>query len=298
MGESPLLTVITPTLNYGHYLDACLASVELQCHDIPHEHLVLDGGSTDNTEEVVEMFPSAELVVEPGSSQSEALNEGFRRARGRFVCWLNADDILMPGAVEAALNALEGAGGRAYVSSHYLMVDQALKLLVRHHVPGLSPWLYRNYAVYLPTSGAFVTRTVASDGVLVDPDLKIVMDRDFQLQLYVKGYAFIHLQRYLSAFRLHGTNLSGVGQLQRRQEDPLAERRVSERNRISGEYGGLHIGKRRVVPPSSLLSLLARINLVLRLRLNHVRVRLDGQTDNVADSLGRWVAEIEQRIGS
>ncbi|MEC9071063.1 MAG: glycosyltransferase, partial [Myxococcota bacterium] len=296
MSENPVLTVITPTLNYGHFLDACLASVALQSPEIPHEHLVLDGGSTDNTEEVVGMFPSAELVVLPGSSQSEALNEGFKRARGEVVCWLNADDILLQGAASAAMAALETAGDRAYVSSQYLAVDEDLGLLHRHHVPALSPWLYRNFAVYLPTSGAFMTRTIAEDGVVVDPDLKIVMDRDFQLQLYTRGYKFVHLAQYLSAFRFHGSNLSGVGKNHAGGVDPLAERRVAERNRISGQYGGVYLGQRRLMPPSRVLSRLAWLKFVVHLRLRRLKVRLDGKNAGVARELGDWVTTLQRRL--
>jgi len=296
MNENPALTVITPTLNYGHFLDACLASVALQSPEIPHEHLVLDGGSTDNTAEVVAMFPSAELIVLPGSSQSEALNEGFKRARGKVVCWLNADDILMQGAVAVAMKTLETAGDRVYLSGYYLAVDERLSLLHRNDVPPLHPWLYRNFAVYLPTSGAFMTRTIAEDGVLVDPDLRIVMDRDFQLQLYTRGYSFVHLSEYLSAFRFHGSNLSGVGKNHAGEVDPLEARRISERNRISSEYGGVYLAGRRLLPPSPALSRLAWLNLVVHLRLRRLKVRFDGKSPEVTRDLAAWVTRLAQRI--
>ena len=68
--------------------------------------VVVSDGSTDETEEVIDRFPHATLVSLPKSNQSEALNEGFRQARGRIICWLNTDDILMPRAFDRALDAV------------------------------------------------------------------------------------------------------------------------------------------------------------------------------------------------
>lgn len=290
MTDRPLITVITPSLNQGRFLRDNLASIALQgITDV--EQLVLDGGSTDETEAVIEEFPHAKLVSLPDSNQSEALTEGFRRARGRYICWLNTDDILMPHAFDYALAILETAGPRAYVTSHYLFVDSDLQLVRKNRLPTFSSFLYRNYAVYLPTSGSFVTNTVASDGIVLDANLDILMDRDYALQLHEADYTFHHIDAYLSAFRMHEAQKSGVGRLQANQEDPRAKRRISERTQISAHYGGVFVGKNRVLPPGRALSRAAWASLVVQLRLNRLRVRVEdalGASD-VAPDLGRWV---------
>ena len=289
----PQITVITPSLNHGNYLAQNLASVALQ-GSYSVEQLILDGGSTDSTQDVVAAFDHAQYVHLPKSNQSEALNEGFRRAKGEVICWLNTDDIVLPGAFETALSSLERSGPRTYLTSHYLMVDEDLGLLRRHRLPPFSSFLYRNYAVYLPTSGSFISNTVAADGISLDPSLEILMDRDYALKLLEGGYRFLHHDGYLSAFRLHQDNKSGVGRLFKGQTDPRAERRLSERQRISDDYGGLFLGDRRLVGPSQLLSKLAWATLVANLRARRLRVRAEdaiGMGD-IAPTLARWTHKI------
>jgi glycosyltransferase involved in cell wall biosynthesis len=291
----PTISVITPSLNHGAFLAQNLASIALQ-GDYDVEQLILDGGSTDCTKDVVDAFDHAEYVYLPDSNQSEALNEGFQRATGDIICWLNTDDILLPGAFEIAINELERSGPRTYFTSHYLMVDERLELLKKHRVPSFSPFLYRNYAVYLPTSGSFISNTVAQDGITLDANLEILMDRDYVLQLLEHGYKFEHYDGYLSAFRLHQDNKSGVGRLFKGQTDPRAERRISERSRISETYGGLFLGGSRVVPPHRGLSKLAWIRLVASLRLNNLRVKAEDFVglQDIAPALARWTHELVQ----
>jgi glycosyltransferase involved in cell wall biosynthesis len=289
----PQVTVITPSLNHGSYLAQNLASVALQ-GSYRVEQLILDGGSTDSTQDVVAAFDHAQYVHLPKSNQSEALNEGFRRAKGEVICWLNTDDIVLPGAFETALSSLERSGPRTYFTSHYLMVDEALRLLRRHRVPLFSSFLYRNYAVYLPTSGSFISNTVAADGISLDPSLEILMDRDYALKLFEGGYQFVHHDGYLSAFRLHQDNKSGVGRLFKGQTDPRAERRLSERQRLSENYGGIFLGARRLVGPSPLLSKVAWAALVANLRARRLRVRAEDAVGlgDMAPTLARWTHKI------
>jgi len=258
------------------------------------EQLILDGGSTDCTKDVVEAFEHAKYVYLPKSNQSEALNEGFRQAKGDIICWLNTDDILLPGTFDIAVSELERHGPRTYFTSHYLMVDENLELLRKHRVPDFSSFLYRNYAVYLPTSGSFISNTVADDGICLDANLEILMDRDYALQLLEKGYNFARYNGYLSAFRLHQDNKSGVGRLFKGQEDPRAERRISERSRISESYGGLFMGDTRVVPPNRGLSRLAWMRLAATLRLSLLRVKVEdfAGVEDVAPALARWTHEL------
>jgi glycosyltransferase involved in cell wall biosynthesis len=93
-------TIITPSYNYGHYIRECLASVESQT-GATYEHLVIDGCSTDDTRDVVKKFPFVRFLSEPDQGMSDAINKGFRLAKGEWVMWLNADDRLKPGALEA-----------------------------------------------------------------------------------------------------------------------------------------------------------------------------------------------------
>ena len=98
------VSIITPTLNRAHFLEEAIASVLAQEQpDI--EHLILDGGSTDGTMEMLARHPHLRVVSEPDRGLYDAINKGLRLASGEVVGWLNSDDRLPAGALSAVLAA-------------------------------------------------------------------------------------------------------------------------------------------------------------------------------------------------
>lgn len=101
----PLVSVVTPSMNALPFLVENVESVRSQ--DYPAiEHIICDGGSTDGTQEVLRCFPHLRWISERDRGQSDALNKGFRMARGEIVGWLNADDVYELGAVARAVGYL------------------------------------------------------------------------------------------------------------------------------------------------------------------------------------------------
>ena len=90
-------TIVTASYNYGHYIGECLRSVAGQ-DDVTLEHLVMDAGSKDDTAKLVSEFTHASFFQEPDKGMTDGINKGFRRAQGKWVMWLNADDRLILGA--------------------------------------------------------------------------------------------------------------------------------------------------------------------------------------------------------
>jgi len=105
----PRISIVTPSFNQAEYLEETLRSVFLQGY--PNlEYLVIDGGSTDGSVEIIERYAPwlSHWVSEPDRGQSEAINKGFSRATGRIFAWLNSDDVYYPGALELAARSLAG----------------------------------------------------------------------------------------------------------------------------------------------------------------------------------------------
>lgn len=103
------VSIITPSFNQARFLPATLRSVRDQDYR-PIEHLVVDGGSTDGTLDILQNAPGIRYLSEPDRGQADALNKGFRLATGDILAWLNADDTMNPDCVRLAVAALDRTG--------------------------------------------------------------------------------------------------------------------------------------------------------------------------------------------
>jgi glycosyltransferase involved in cell wall biosynthesis len=103
----PKVSIITPSYNQGRFLEASILSVLQQ--DYPNlEYIVVDGGSKDESVEIIKKYQDrfAWWVSEKDKGHADALNKGFSHATGEILAWLNSDDIYFPGAVSEAIGAL------------------------------------------------------------------------------------------------------------------------------------------------------------------------------------------------
>lgn len=120
--DQPLISVITPSYNQGAFIERCIRAVLDQ--NYPNfEHIVYDNCSTDNTLEVLRRYAHVDWVSEPDRGQSDALNKGFRRARGEIIAWINADDYYEPGAFAVAARELNRDTGVQVVMGRNRVVD-------------------------------------------------------------------------------------------------------------------------------------------------------------------------------
>jgi glycosyltransferase involved in cell wall biosynthesis len=102
----PRITIVTPSFNQGQYIEETIRSVLLQ--NYPNlEYIIIDGGSTDNSVEIIRRYESrlAYWVSEKDNGQAHAINKGFKKATGEWVGWINSDDFLLPGALQSLMCA-------------------------------------------------------------------------------------------------------------------------------------------------------------------------------------------------
>ena len=200
-------TIVTPSFNYGHFIDDCLKSVACQ-HGVVFEHLIYDAGSTDDTLEVIAKYPHAKVVQEPDSGMSCAINKGFKVAKGEWVMWLNADDLLKPGALKAIL---EFAQKKDYdvVYSGWDFVDADGELMRPMTIFPFQKMMHQYLVCYLGSTAAFYRReSVIDEGHYLNEDFKYVMDGEYYNRLASVGKKFGYLHARIADFRMHGENLS------------------------------------------------------------------------------------------
>ncbi len=231
-------TIITPNLNYGRFLGECLASVAAQ-EGVALEHLIMDGGSSDESAEVAARFGHASWCQAPDKGMSDAINQGFARAKGDWVMWLNADDRLKPGALAATLVFLENSQADV-VYGDWDFVDEAGGLLRHVRVPRWSLFVHVHHHCYVGSTAAFYRKSsVIAAGCRLRDDFRYVMDGEFYARLDAAGKRFQHVPLNVADFRLHGGNASQrhLGKSRDMETILTAERQHIESRAIRRAYG-------------------------------------------------------------
>ncbi|HSE95618.1 MAG TPA: glycosyltransferase family 2 protein [Methylomirabilota bacterium] len=206
--DLPLVSVVTPSLNQGAFVEDAIESVWGQDYR-PLEHVVVDGGSTDATRDILHAHDHLVWRSEPDHGQSDALNRGFRLARGEILGWLNADDAYLPGAVRAAVDHFRWSPEVDAVYGDCHVVDERRRLL---HVIRPGPLALRRLLTFdqsLPQPTMFFRRRVLDRVGGVDRALDLAMDVDFAFRLARKARC-AYVPGIRAMYRLHPATKSSV----------------------------------------------------------------------------------------
>jgi glycosyltransferase involved in cell wall biosynthesis len=178
--EYPSVSVVTPSYNAMPYIKESIESIGNQ--DYPAiEHIVMDGNSTDGTQEMLRQYPNIIWVSEPDRGQSHALNKAFRLVHGDIIGWLNADDTYQPGAISNAVEYLQSHPDVDLVYSDVQVVDENNRpIRVARAEPFTLEKLLVNNIVKQPT--VFMRKRVLDKLGGVNENLRYVMDYEFWLR--------------------------------------------------------------------------------------------------------------------
>jgi glycosyltransferase involved in cell wall biosynthesis len=234
----PRISIVTPSLNQRAYLEDAIQSVLQQ--DYPNfEHIIIDGGSTDGTLEILQRYPHLRWISEADRGQSEAINKGFHLARGDWMAWLNADDYYLPGAFTAVSHVMSSAPQADVLYGNCIFVDErgGFQRAKIEHPFDFGVLLY--YGCYIPSTGAtFFRRSVIEDGHRLSVAYRIVMDFEYFVRLAAARKVFVYVNAPLAAFRWHETNQSLQSRL-RRAERLRVQRDWSRSRGPDPMYDGL-----------------------------------------------------------
>ena len=180
----PDLSVVTPVYNSARYLAAALDSVARLTAS--HEHIVIDGGSTDGTVALLESRDDSSLswVSEPDRGQTHAVNKGFERARGELLGWLNGDDEYVSAAVNRAVEYLLAHPELDAVFGGMDITDEEGRVR-REYRP--APFSWRRYLYlgdYITTPTIIFRRRLLDREGLLDEAYVDAADYDFFLRVF------------------------------------------------------------------------------------------------------------------
>lgn len=202
----PLLSIVIANYNYGRFLEEAIRSVISQDMGSKVELIICDAASTDNSVEVIKKFGNyiSWWCSEPDGGQSAAFNKGFSHAKGRFLTWLNADDVLLPGAISGLEVAISNNPTCEWFVSGVLWLDPNMNII--RCGPG-RPFSYIRYktgdvSVWGPSS--FFTKKLLDSVGGVDERFFYTMDTDLWLRFACKANArYVPFSDYVWGLRMH-----------------------------------------------------------------------------------------------
>ena len=198
----PLVSIITPSYNQAQYLEDTIQSVLQQ--DYPNlEYIIVDGGSTDGSPEVIERYQDkfAWWVSEKDMGQTDAINKGFKKANGEIIAWLNSDDLYLPGAISSAVDLFQKYPNSGVIYGDAVSADADGRLLNELR---FSNWGTRDFLQFniICQPAVFMKRSIVEKVGYLDPTYHFFLDHQLWIRLS-RETEFVHHPETWAVSRYH-----------------------------------------------------------------------------------------------
>jgi glycosyltransferase involved in cell wall biosynthesis len=221
MPAFPKISIVTPSYNQAHFLEETILSILGQRY--PNlELLIMDGGSTDNSVDVIRKYENeiTYWVSEKDNGQAAAINSGFRKATGDILMWINSDDMLMPGALSFVAEIVRDKGNKVFIGDclHFRKQPGGPLDAWGSDIANDSKKLDLSTFDYVIQPSSFWTRSVWETTGSLNEALHYAFDWEWFLRCQSNGIAFEYVDKCLSMYRYHEAHKSSGGGEQRRAE--------------------------------------------------------------------------------
>jgi glycosyltransferase involved in cell wall biosynthesis len=200
----PLISIITPSFNQVPFLQRTIESVLNQ--DYPNiEYIIMDGGSSDGSLEIIQDYADRLAYWEsnPDGGQTDAINKGFARATGKYLAWLNSDDVYRPGAIKEAVEYLESHPDVGMVYGDCSFIDADDREIGKFPAAQTDYQRLRRGYVHIPQQASFFRADLWHKVGPLDPSFYFAMDYDLWVRLAKEAPLVYFPGRVWASFRLH-----------------------------------------------------------------------------------------------
>lgn len=208
----PKISVITPSYNQGNFIEATIQSVLSQSY--PNlEYIIIDGGSTDSTVEIIQKYQSSITywISEPDRGQSHAINKGFSLATGEIMAWLCADDIYLPNALFTIANHFKAHAEDALIYGDGWKIDKQGNVIQKFICPAATTLDELCRWCYVFTPGTFWRQSLWQKvGGLVNENLNYTMDWDLIIRM-ARECMPTKIDGDITAVRVHDQSKTNMG---------------------------------------------------------------------------------------
>lgn len=220
----PAVSIVSPCLNAARFIEAAVESVLAQDYR-RIEYIIMDGGSTDGTLEVLKRYQDRlRLISARDGGTADAIQRGFDLSTGSILAWLNADDVLLPGAVSAVVRGFETHPENAVIYGRATWIGEAGSAIGPYPVRDFDPSLLAREC-FLCQPATFFRREAFENVGGLDPDLELTFDYELWIRM-ARTHRFQWIDRELALSRMHPANKT----LSRRGDVFLETFRVLERH--------------------------------------------------------------------
>jgi glycosyltransferase involved in cell wall biosynthesis len=212
--EYPRIGVVTPSYNQGAFIRETIDSVLGQ--DYPSiEYRVIDGGSTDDTLDVLKSYGSAvDWISEPDHGQASAINKGLKGVSADIVAFINSDDVYLPGTFSSVAAYFAAHPDASWLTGDHFVIDSRGKR-IRSYVSAYKKILRKRptfgrlaMANYIVQPSTFWRKKLLDEIGFFDESLRYCFDYDFWVRAMLRHPLHV-TSRPFSLFRVHGASIGG-----------------------------------------------------------------------------------------
>ena len=199
------ITIITPNLNGGRFLEACIVSIQNQQY--PNlKHVVIDGGSTDNSIEILKNTCTSYEVVK-GLNNYEAIDYGFKKYPSEIQAWLNSDDLYRDGAINTVMNAFEKFPEISWLTGTPSISNDlgVIRIWDAHVFPSISKYTWTlSSNIFIQQESTFWRQKLYEEVGGISKDYRYANDYDLWSEFFKKELLY-SIPQILASFRMHSS---------------------------------------------------------------------------------------------
>lgn len=200
-----LVSIVTPSYNQAEFIEETILSIQNQTYPFV-EHIIVDGASTDGTIDILKKYGDKIVwVSEPDNGETEAVNKGFKMARGKIMGWVSSDNTLEPDAIEKVITFFKEHPDVDMVSGGANIIDKSGKLLEVIYSPKVFSVkrLIRKFGSYgMLEPATFIKKNALEEVGMLDPSIKYANELGLFIKIGMK-YNVEHIPHILANVRFH-----------------------------------------------------------------------------------------------